>query len=135
MFFFLFGKESVEAGGRIRDILSFDLFLVGDFVTWCFIDRMVGAITVFSSVLVFPNRVCVWADDSSLFSARSADVVDLSAALGVSSKALILLMKLSGSNWIKVLSIISYLLYGNVLRWTAWDYVVVLEPTTNLRAS
>ena len=47
-------------------------------------------------------------------------------------------MKLSqspGSNWIKVLTIVSYLLYGDLLRLTAWEYVEVLEPTTNLRAS
>ena len=39
-----------------------------------------------------------------------------------------------GSSWIKVLTIISYL-YGDLLRQTAWEYVVVLEPTTNLWAS
>ena len=54
-----------------------------------------------------------------LFSARSTDVFDVSAALAVSSEALILLMKLSqlpSSNWIKVLTIISYLLNGDLLR-------------------
>ena len=88
-------------------------------VTGCFIGGVVGVITVFSSVSVFPNRVCVWADDPSLFSTRSIDVVDTSEALVVSSGALILLMKLSqslGSYWIKVLTIVSYLLYGNLLR-------------------
>ena len=115
---FLYGEESVEAGCRIGDLLSFDLILVGDFITGCFISCVVGVIAIFSSVSVFSNRVCVWADDSSLFSARSTDVVGVSAALVVSSEALILLMKLSqspGSNWIKVLTIISYLLHGDLL--------------------
>ena len=136
-FFFLFGEESVEAVGHIGDLLSFDLILI-DFVIWCFIICVVGVNAVFSSVSVFPNRVCVWADDSSLFSARSTDVVDVSAALVVSSEALILLMKLSqlpNSNWIKVSTIVSYLMYGDLLYGTAWDYVAVLEPTTNLQAS
>ena len=117
MFFFecflsLVGEESVETGDRIGDLLSFDQILVGDFVTGCFIGRVVGVIAVFSSVSIFPNRVCIWEDDSSLFSARSA-------ALVVLSEALILLMKLSqspGSNWIKILTIVSYLLYGDLLR-------------------
>ena len=117
--FFLFGKESIESVCCIGDFLSFDLILVGDFVTECFIGRVVSVIVVFSSVSVFPNRVCVWADDSTLFSARSTDVVDVSAALVVSSEVLILLMKLSqssGSSRIKVLTIVSYLLYGDLLR-------------------
>ena len=104
-------------GGGIGDLLTFDLILI-DFATECFISRVVGVIAIFSSVSVFPNRVCVWVDDSSLFSARSTDVVDISAALMVSSEALILLMKLSqspDSNWIKVLTVISYLLYGDLL--------------------
>ena len=92
---FLFGEEFVETGGCIEDLLSFDLILVGDFVTRCFISRVVGVIDIFSSVSAFPNRVCVWADDSSLFPARSTDVVVVSAALVVSSEALILSMKLS----------------------------------------
>ena len=118
MFFFLFREESIEAGGRIGDLLSFDLILAGDFVTGCFINRVVGVIAVFSSVSVFPNQVCVRADDSSLFSARSTDVADASAALLASSKTLILLMKLfqsPGSNWTKVLTIVSDLLYGDLL--------------------
>ncbi len=73
--FFFFREESVETGGRIGDLLSFDLILVEDFVTGCFIGRVVGIIAVFSSVSVFPSRVCVWADDFSLFSVRSTDVV------------------------------------------------------------
>ena len=43
---------------------------------------MVGVMAVYP-LLVFKNRVCVWASDSSLFSARSADLVDASAALVV----------------------------------------------------
>ena len=116
--FILFGEESVDAGGRIGDLLSFDVVLLGDFVTGGFIGSVVGVIAVFSSVSVFPNRACVWADDSPLFSARSTDVVDISVGLVVSSETLILLMKLSqspGSNWIKVLTIVSYL-YGDLLR-------------------
>ena len=93
--FFLFGENSVEMGGRIGDLLSFDIILVRDFVTRYFISRVVGVIAIFSSVSFFPNQVYVWTDDSSLFSAISTDVVDASAALVVSSKALILLMKLS----------------------------------------
>ena len=115
--FFIYGEESVEAGGHIGDLFSFDLVLLGDFVTGCFISHVIGIIAIFSSVLVCPNHVCVWADDSSLFSAGSTDVVDASAALVVSSKALVLLMKLSqlpGSNWIMVLTIVSYL-YGDLL--------------------
>ena len=57
--FFLCGEESVEAGGRIEDLLSFDLLLVGDFVTEVFIGRVVGVIAAFSSLTVFPIRVCV----------------------------------------------------------------------------
>ena len=104
-------------GNHIGILLSFDLILVGDFVTGCFIGSEVGVIAVFSSVSYFPNQVCVWVDDSSLFSARSTDIVDVSAALVVSSEALILLMKLSqlpGSNRIKVLTIVLYL-YGDLL--------------------
>ena len=88
--------------------------------------RVVGFIAVFSSVSVFPIRFCVSADDFSLLSARSTDVVDASATLVVSSEALILLMKLSQSprsNWIKVLTIVSYL-YGDLLSWTAREYLV-----------
>ena len=120
--FFIYGEESVEAGGHIGDLFSFDLVLL-DFVTGCFISCVIGNIAIFSSVSVFPIWFCVWADDSSLFSARSTDVVDASAALVVSSKALVLLMKLSqlpGSNWIKVLTIVSYL-YGDLLHLTAWE--------------
>ena len=68
----------------------------------------------------------------------STDVVDASAALVVSSKALILLMKVSespGSNWIKILTIVSNLFNRDLLCLTAWENVVVLEPTTNLRVS
>ena len=57
-------------------------------------------------------------DDSSLFFARSTDLVDASVALVVSREALILLIKLShssGSSWINVLIIVSYLLYGDLL--------------------
>ena len=118
MFFFLFGAESVKAGGRIGDLLSFDLILVGDLVTGCFIGRVVGVIAIFSSLSVFPNRLCFCTGDSSLFFARSTDLVDASAALVVSREALILLMKLShspGSSWINVLTIVSYLLHGNLL--------------------
>ena len=50
---------------------------------------------VFSLLSVFPNWVCVWADDSFSFTARSTDVVYVYAALVVSSEALILLMKTS----------------------------------------
>ena len=103
-----------------------------------FIGRVVGASAVFSFLLVFPNRVCVWADVYSLFSARSTDLVDASVGLVVSREALILLMKLSdspGSSWINVLIIVSYLLCGDLLGWTVWGHVVVLEPTTNLQAS
>ena len=39
-----FVEESVEVGGRIEDLLSFDLILVGDFITGCFIGRVVGVI-------------------------------------------------------------------------------------------
>ena len=77
-------------------------------MTMCFIGRAVGVITFVS---VFPNRVCVCADET--------DVVCVSAALVVTNKNLILLMKLSqspGSNWIKVLTIVSCLLYGDLLR-------------------
>ena len=87
-------------GGRTGDLLSFDLLLVG-----CFISHVVSVIAVFSSLSVFPNRVCVWVDDSSLLSTRSIDLVDASVALVVSKEALILLMKLShspGSSWINV---------------------------------
>ena len=70
--------------------MSSDLILVGDFVTGCFFGHVVGVIAVFSSVSVSPNRVYVWVDDSSLFSARSTDVIDVSAALVVSSEAFIL---------------------------------------------
>ena len=116
--FLLFGEESVEVGGRIGDLLSFDLLLVGDLVTGCFISRVVGVIAVFSSLSVFSNRLCVWADDSSLFSARSTDLVDVSVALMVSREALIFFMNLShspGSSWINVLTIVSNLLYGDLL--------------------
>ena len=41
-------------GGRFGDLLSFNLILVGDFVTLCFIGCVVGVIAVFSSVSVFP---------------------------------------------------------------------------------
>ena len=85
--FFLFGEESVEAGNRIGDLLSFDLILVRDFLQGVFIGLMVGVIAIFSSVSVFPNRICVWVDDPSLFSAKSTDVVDASVVLGVSSEA------------------------------------------------
>ena len=116
MFFlsvFLFGEESVKAGGRVGDLLSFDLLLVGDLVTGCFIGQVVGVIAIFSSLSVFLDQVCVWMDDSSLFSARSTDLVDTSVALVVSREALILLMKLSHlpcSSRINVLN-----LYGNLL--------------------
>ena len=110
MFFFkCFLEESVETGGRIEDLLSFDL-LLQDLVTGCFIGRVVGFIADISSLSVFTHRACVWADDSSLLSARSTDLVD--ASLVVSREALILLRKLShspGSNWINVLTIVSYL--------------------------
>ena len=89
-FFFSFGEDYLETRGCIGDLLSFDLILVGDFVTWCIIGRVVGVIAAFSSVSVFLNSVCVWADDSSLFSAKSSDVVGVSAALVVSSEAFIL---------------------------------------------
>ena len=56
---FLFGEESVEARGCIGDLVSYDLLLVEDLVTGCFISHVVGAIAVFSSLSVFPNRVCV----------------------------------------------------------------------------
>ena len=51
---FLFGEESVEAGVHIGGLLSFDLILLGDFVTKCFIGHVFGVIAVFSSVSVFP---------------------------------------------------------------------------------
>ena len=94
--------------------MSFDQLLL-DFVIVCFIGRVVGVIAVFSTVSVFPNQICVWPDDYSLddyslFSGRFADVVDASEALVVSSEALILLLC---SNWIMVLIIVSYLLYGD----------------------
>ena len=82
----------------------------------CFISHVVGVIAVFSLVSVFSNWV--WADNSSLFSARSTDVVDAFETLVVSSEALILLMKLSqsfGSNWIKVLTIVSEIYYVRLL--------------------
>ena len=104
--FFLF----VEAGGRIGDLLSFDLNLTGRFI-----GRMIGVIVVFSSASVFPN----WVYDSSLFSARSTYIVVASVGLAVSSEALILLMKLSqslSSNWIMVLTIVLYLLHEDLLR-------------------
>ena len=46
-------------GSHIGELLSFDLLLVEDFVTGGFIGRVVGVIAVFSSLTVFPIRVCV----------------------------------------------------------------------------
>ena len=46
---FLFGEESVEVGGCMGDLLSFDLVLI-DFVTGCFIGCVVDVIAFFSSV-------------------------------------------------------------------------------------
>ena len=116
VFFILFREDSVEAGGRIGDLWSFDLFLIGDLVTGCFIGRVVGVIAVFSSLSVYPNLVWVWADDSSLSSERSNDLVDASVDLVVSREALILSMKFShspGSSWINALTIVSCLLIGS----------------------
>ena len=105
-----FGSGVLRSRCRIGDLLIFDLILARYFFTGCFIGRVDGVIAIFSSESVFPNRVYVFADDSSLFSARSTDVVDASAALVVSREALMLLMKLSqspGSSRIRALTIFS----------------------------
>ena len=81
IFYLIFGEESVEAEGLIGYLLSFNIILLGDFVTGCFIGRVIDVIAVFSSFSVFYNLVCVYADDSPFSSARSNDVVDASSAL------------------------------------------------------
>ena len=94
---FLFGEESVEVSGLIKDLLSFDIVLEGDFAFGHFIGRMVDVISVFSFSSVSPGEVCVWADVFTLSAARFPNVVGTSGTLVLSSEARILLIKLSKS--------------------------------------